>query len=444
MKMGILATSISLVFLIISIKIKNTKSIKPSTVFFALWAFILFLSTLNLYNINKPSNEAYLLIILMLIFFFIGNLIGHFIKLDKFKMIENHFKKNKDKTFKIIYVLFFLLSFLTILFNIIDCILIIKELAKGTPMWQIRNWGLEPFGSENPILSRRSFFEDLIRTLLISPFVSIVPPITAYCFFNSKNKKEKYILLANSLIILILTSVAGGGGRLGFIYYIGCFLLAFYIFCKNNNNSKEVVKKYIKILLIFIIVGLIFVIGYTSIRSGINNFFRETYRYFALPPTLLSEWLPEIKEDDHTYGLLTTFGIHSYFFRALDIVGLDFMVPQIYKNAYQSILNAEIFRNVGYGVANAFVTPIYYFYIDGGYPFVCIASLIWGLIVSLMYKLFEKDINLRSFTIYALAIYGNFVSFMRIQTAIPAYIISFILTLLCIRRVKEDKGDGNG
>ena len=117
MNMGILATSISLVFLIISIKIKKTNSIKPNSIFFALWTFILFLSTLNLYNINKPSNEAYLLIILMLIFFFIGSLLGHFIKLDKFKMIENHFKKNKDKTFKIIYVLFFLLSFLTILKN---------------------------------------------------------------------------------------------------------------------------------------------------------------------------------------------------------------------------------------------------------------------------------------------------------------------------------------
>lgn len=441
--MGIVATSISVIFLIVSIKIKKTKSIKPTTIFFALWAFILFLSTLNLYNINKPSNEAYFLTILMLIFFFVGSMIGHFIKIEDSKAFTKYLNNNKDKKMKIVYVLFFALNFLSILFNIIDCVLIVKELSKGTPMWQIRNWGLEPFGSDNPILSRRSFLEDLVRSVILTPFANIVPPITAYYFVNSKNKKMKYALLINSLIMLLSSSIASGGGRLGFIYYVGCFLLAFYIFCKNKNNSKEIIKKYIKILLIFIIIAFIFVIGYTSIRSGIGNFIKETYTYFALPPTLLSEWIPEMKETSHTYGLLTTFGIHSYFFRALQTVGLDFMVPQIYNDAYQSILNAEIFRNVGYGVGNAFVTPIYYFYIDGGYPFVCIASLIFGILVSVAYKIFEKNINLRSFAIYALIIYGIFVSFMRIQTAIPAYIISFILVMLCIKKDKDNKGDKN-
>ena len=441
--MGIVATLISVIFLIVSIKIKKTKSIKPTTIFFALWAFILFLSTLNLYNINKPTNEAYILVMLMLIFFFVGSMIGHFIKIEDSKRFTKYLNNNKDKKMKIVYVLFFALSFLSIFFNIIDCVLIVKELSKGTPMWQIRNWGLEPFGSDNPILSRRSFLEDLVRSVILTPFANIVPPITAYYFVNSKNKKMKYALLINSLIMLLSSSIASGGGRLGFIYYVGCFLLAFYIFCKNKNNSKEIIKRYIKILLIFIIIAFIFVIGYTSIRSGIGNFIKETYTYFALPPTLLSEWIPEMKETSHTYGLLTTFGIHSYFFRTLQTVGLNFMVPQIYNDAYQSILNAEIFRNVGYGVGNAFVTPIYYFYIDGGYPFVCIASLFFGILVSVAYKIFEKNINLRSFAIYALIIYGIFVSFMRIQTAIPAYIISFILVMLCIKKDKDNKGDKN-
>lgn len=180
---------------------------------------------------------------------------------------------------------------------------------------------------------------------------------------------------------------------------------------------------------------------YTSIRAGIGNFIEETYTYFALPPTLLSEWLPEIKGYSHTYGLLTTFGIHSYFFRALNMIGLDSLVPKIYNDAYQYIINAEIFRNAGCGIANAFVTPIYYFYIDGGYPFVCIISLIFGLLISSAYKMFERDINLRSFNFYALIIWGLFESFMRIQTAIPAYIISFVLVWLLLRTVKVKKGD---
>ena len=97
--MSIVASALSFVFLILSIIIRKTKSVKPSTVFFAVWTFVLLLSSLNLYNIDKPSDEAYLLIILMLVFFFCGSVIGSLLKIK----IPNVFTKyKKDK--KILYV----------------------------------------------------------------------------------------------------------------------------------------------------------------------------------------------------------------------------------------------------------------------------------------------------------------------------------------------------
>ena len=64
--MDIIACVISLIFLSLSVcGEKKNKSISPNVIFFGLWSFILFLSVLNLYNIIKPSNEAYLLIILI-------------------------------------------------------------------------------------------------------------------------------------------------------------------------------------------------------------------------------------------------------------------------------------------------------------------------------------------------------------------------------------------
>ena len=169
------------------------------------------------------------------------------------------------------------------------------------------------------------------------------------------------------------------------------------------------------------------VILFTAFRTGKGNFIKQVYTYFALPPTLLSIWLPEIENVEHTYGLLTFFGVHSYFFRALETMGLNSLVPTVYNDVYNHILNAEIFKNVGYGVGNAFVSPIYYFFIDGGYPFVCMASYFFGLLVSSFYRKFEeKIINIKGFVVYALTTYGIFLTFMRIQTCIPAYIISFV------------------
>ncbi len=82
----IVTLAILVTFIIFEFKNRNeNKIINPSTIFYILWSFILFLSVLNLYGLYKPSNEAYLLILLMVIFFFIGNLVFEIIKLKKKK-----------------------------------------------------------------------------------------------------------------------------------------------------------------------------------------------------------------------------------------------------------------------------------------------------------------------------------------------------------------------
>lgn len=443
--MNIITCVISLIFLVLSLFYnRKNKAVSPSVLFFTLWSFILFLSILNLYNIYKPTDESYFLIMLMLIFFGIGNLIDIFLKNKNihFNKLCIKEKEKEDKILKPHFKIFYVLCFTSIIFNIIDIIIMLYEAKQGTPMWQIRNWSLQPFGSNNPILNRRSFIEEVFRSIILTPFATIIPPIAAYYFFNSKDKKQKVFLLIFPAVELISSSLAGGGGRLGFIYYFGTFLLAFLITYKNGSIKKELIKKYRIIVILILILGILTVILYTTLRTGKGNLIKQIYTYFALPPTLLSIELPDIKNVGHTFGMTTFFGVHSYFFRIFDTIGLDFLIPQIYNNAYTNILNAEIFKDVGYGIGNAFVTPIYYFYLDGGYLFVCAASLVFGYIVSKLHRKFESNITARGFTIYILIMYGIFLTFIRIQTAIPAYIISFIFALFIFKTDKiKQKND---
>lgn len=428
--MGIISLIISISILIIYFFIRKNKIFSPVTCFYELWTIIILLSNLNLYNIYKPSNEAYALVISMLVFFFIGFLINQ-IHSNKNKVEKDKLEKESKHQLKL--NIFYILCFCVLIFNVIDCIIVIKEIIKGTPMWQIRNWSLEPFGSSNPILSRRTFIEDVLRSIILAPFTTIVHPIAAFYLFHREEDKNRFKLLAISILIIVTSSIAGAGSRLSFVYFVACYLLSFLVMKNRNEKSRELMekyKKYKKIVLVFISVGVAFVILYTTMRTGKGHFVKQTYTYFALPITLLSLWLPELKMGTHTYGLLTSFGIYSYIFRFFDKIGLSFMVPDIYNTAYNSILEAEKFMEVGYGKANAFVTPVYYFYIDGGYFFVCIASIVFGYIVSHIFDKIEGKIDTRNFAIYILVMYGIFVSFMRIQTAIPSYIISFILVYI--------------
>ncbi len=436
--MGNIAFIVSIIFLIINLLFRRkNKSISPIVIFYAIWSFILFLSMLNLYDIYKPSDEAYFLIMLMLTFFFMGSFLNMLIKNKRIFVLR---KKSQDSKVRIKpRFIFYILSILIVIFNLIDLYIIIKESIKGTPMWQIRNWSLQPYGSSNPLLDRRNFIEECLRSIILAPCATIIPPITAYYFFNSKDNKQRYKLLISSLAVLITSSLAGGGGRLGLIYYFGCFILAFAVLYRNKEAFKDKIKKYKKFIILLLILGLLITFVYTTIRTGKGNFVKQVYTYFALPPTLLSEWLPNIKNIEHTYGMTTFFGVHSYFFRVLDTIGMDFLVPQVYNYSYINILNAELFKDVGYGVANAFVTPIYYFIIDGGYAFVIVVSFLFGYVLSNSYKKFERNINVKSFTIYALITYGMFLTFIRAQTAVPSYIISFIFVNLLLKTSLQEE-----
>ena len=234
--MGIITLIASILFLLLSVKDNKNKIITPKTLFYLLWTFILFLSDLNLYNIIKPSTYAYYLIFLMLVFFYIGCLCSKFSFKKKNKVIEvlkeitNKYREkiNQNPKFLIIYIL----AILYIVFALIDCYIVVKNYINGVPMYEIRRWRMGTFGVDlNPILNRRSFIEEVFRSVILAPFENLLPPIAAYCFFDSSiSKKHKYSIPILSVIVLIVSCIAGGGGRLGFIYFFGSYFFMFLIF----------------------------------------------------------------------------------------------------------------------------------------------------------------------------------------------------------------------
>lgn len=413
---------------------KGKRIINPLFLFLALWSVVLLFSILQLYNIDPASNEAYMAILMMIVSFTLGYVLY---EVYKRKTLKNKTSTKDEDTEQVTYdervgfknlrvKIYLAMCVLLIIFNIIDCILVLKYISEGTPAWQVRNWSLEPFGSSNPILDRRSFFENVLRNIILAPMATLVPPVTAYIVFKAKNKKFRIACFVISLLVLITSSLAGGGGRLGFVYYIGCFGLAFLVLRTAKSRKKNISKKAIALIAAAISV----VVGFTALRTGAGNVTKQAYTYFAVPPTLLTKWLPKLENTPKTYGMTSLFGVHSYVFRTLKTIGAEQVVPDMYEDSFNNVLNAEKFLNVGYGNANAFVTPIYYFVIDGGYPFVCIASLLFGLICAMVFWKFMRKKSALIFVIYILMMYGVCMSFIRIQTTSPGYVLAFVYAWL--------------
>lgn len=430
--MGIISLVLCTSMGLFSLASQRKKAISPFVFFYFFWDFILLLSVLNLYGIYLPSDKAYFYIDLMLVSFFIGMILRT--SLGKKIVLRKHVFKHMPAYTpnKINFRIFYLLAFLSFFFLIKDGFQVLKFFECGIPLWQIRNWSLAPAGTNNPIMSSRSFVEEVIRTVILEPFGNVMTPMTCYYFMVKRNDKNSRFIFLITIVQLVLSSAIGGGGRLGFLCFCMAFFFSFQLVSNQHMVTRKLIKRYRKYIVFSILICFIAVVVNTSLRTGVGNFVKQLYTYFALPPTLLSVWLKKIGVPQYTCGLLTFFGVHSYFFRAFEAMGLGTLVPQVYQVAYQAVLNAELFLDTGFGIGNAFVTPVYYFYIDGGPLAVCLFSFFFGVVVSSFYNryLSHKEIDCRLFSLYYLVMEGVFYTFMRIQTCIPVYIISFVFCYL--------------
>lgn len=428
--MGMFALIVSIFLLVISILIFDNKPLHPATLFYGLYSFILLLSNMHLFNLFKASEEAYFLIAIMLFSFALGSARSFYPLLKIGKKIY----RKRDLNVKI----FMILSFVNIIVLLKDVFMVVSLVKGGTPIWQVRNWSLAEMGADNPIMNGRSFLEELIRALVLAPFGMAIPPIASYIFFDSVDRKYKVKIVILVVVQVVLTSIAGGGGRLRFVYFFGCFIIAYLMFSNRKllkNFSRRKYKKYMFLIAIVALIG----IGITTIaRAGNGTLLKQIYKYFALPPTLLAVWLPEIEKSAKTYGFLTFYGVIGYFFRTFKTLGLNFLVPSIYDEAFNHLLRIQEFRNVGFGTANAFVTPIYYMMVDGGIPFLCLGSFVLSSLAANYHKRLKKNIDIRSFSIYAMIMYGIFETFMNVMTAVPAQIITFLLIILLCSKRKEN------
>lgn len=402
-------------------KKEKKKYLSLLTIFYVIWLLVSLFSSFQLYGLEKPSIQASLLIFIMVASFTVGAIIGKIIKKPKQR------KKNEDKYLEP-NVLFYAICVTSIVLGLIDSVFVVKEAIGGTPLWQIRNWTHEPFGASNPILDHMTFFGYAVRKIIVEPASLIIPAIAAYYVFHGdkNNNKKTKLILALSIVNLVLEVVKGAGGRLGILLYATIFLISFLASgIKNFNKNKK--RKRMVIVVIIASLGAIAIA--TIARTGFGNLFKQFYTYFALPTTLLSKWLPVINESEHTFGLLTLNGIFGYPFKIISSIGLITLVPNSYYLARVYLLEAEKYLFVGSGNYNAFVTPIYYFMHDGGIVFVVLASIVFGLLVS-RFEERKGEETARYFCNYSLVLYGIIVSFMRIQTVIPNYIIAFILVFL--------------
>lgn len=417
----LLATTILLALVILWQVIIKKDWISPNIFMGTIWFISTLFIWLNPYNVMKITDKSILIIILGLVFFFIGNI--------KFFKITYTF--NGEKIFNISRfnefnkpICYSLLS-ITFCFNSFMFLKVIALLKTGIPYSNIRDILFE-YGEQTGLF--KSSFVSTFYDWIIVPAVSILLIILIINLFV-----KKLPILFNMITLLnMILYVFSSSGRILMMHAV---VLLFFCYKFFNIQIPKKTKKNIALIGISVIYLLLIM---TYFRTKDSTAVSTLYSYFCIDIPLLSYWVEYIDNND-----IMSFG--NSFFRGI-LEGVNFLLGKLnlstplfweMQEVYSLIQNSwiEVFPRNWY---NAYVSCFFYFYFDFGLLGVILGSFIFGKLSSSLYNLLKKERNLLSIILYMIIIQVIIDSFMRWQLGTLTYIIILFFGILTIRAKKGE------
>lgn len=416
-----------LFFLIIFYYISKRKIpniLNPVVLFIFLWTIIVFLASLQLFGLNKASQNALYLIFVGCTVFFITSLAYIYYRtISTKKDLEfRTFDRNITLRYRFIY----LMAIFCIGYYLKDFINSFIFLINGGNFNNLR------LLAQNQ--TETTSLNNFVKNFIVLPFSSVLEVVAAVDFWFGR-RDRKLLLMTFIVIFMRVISDAGRTPLVNFAIYlfIGYFLI-------KNAGKKISIFKSVKAKRIFKRFLLIFVVllAFVTFSRTTSTVMRQIYFYFSMSPVLLSNWLSQIDTPNNlTYGVTSLNGfLFTFEYILRNIFGFDNIFP-IIQEAYSFIAKTDSMWLViaqGGIKANAYVSAFLFMYLDGKIFGVIIGMVLYATLVMKYYVDTIKKPNMQIISIYLLLYQGLFFSFIRFPFVKPYYAIAFALLLFLFRK----------
>ncbi len=388
----------------------------PLTLFSGFWLALMFLSTLELFNIKKADTKVYLIVLIGVFSYAIGCLIASELNV-KFS-ISKRFQTSSDAQHNINY------KILPVITLIISLIMTVYFLRTMTAMLQ--GYPLNYIRSNFTDLIIRNEFERLAWTFISWPLSLSIMPMGLYAFYvDGKSKGYLFASLLNTILLSICS-----GGRVYLLFYI--IQIAFFtIFTKKSVSFKGRLFRNIALIATFIIV--INVAMYISDERQITTSPAESlYSYFTGCFQYLGFKLKQAGDVKYSGGIYFLYSPITLGLMILKNIGL-IKYPAKFLSAQATINALQEYTKVGNSWFNAFATCFYYFYMDGGFFGVIIESIIYGYISYKIFRSLRSHPQARNIVLYSIFLITIFTSMVRWQFGRPEFFMTAVYVILLTR-----------
>lgn len=416
--------------------------VNPISMFFSLWALILFLSNLRLFSLFKVSDRIYNMILLGLLSFGIGYLMirlfyRSWIAKKKFERKDTLNNKVGNIEYEIRYKLVYILCGIAILFHLKEMTVVLQYLFSGNSLAYIRTLAQDNTSS---LHAAKSGFENALKIFIVTPLTGALQPVVATDFFIGSRNKKLFIINIVILTLRVLTD----GSRTYVIYFAICLIIAFFFSVKKpketylEKTAKNKKRNYLifSLLIIALVVMIYFV---TASRSG-EYMGRYAYYYFSMQPIMFEKWANIVDvQKIHGYGVAATNGF-SFAVMYLLSSFLRIPYPDFWQKIYNLIegtgTNWQVITTQGTS-ANSFVSAFWVLYLDGRLIGIVIGMLIYGCLVAITFSKAKYTKSSKSISVYAIVYLGLFYTFVRFQFANVFYAMTFIYVVMVMYKKKR-------
>lgn len=419
---------LSILLLLVGIySCKQNKGLDLLSLFCFIWCVVFSFASLKLYGMRDYSFDTVVLFAMGTLAFVTFTIAGYYGKYKHYRVKLGKLSNPSNVCYTINKTILYLFLVPVTAFVIYSVLRMLELFFSGVPFGTIHAMYLGR-GSE-------SFFTlnilNQLHSKFIIPCIYCLAPIVVYYSLTDFKKNWIAICVASADIVLYL--IATGSRIIAIFIFVDIFLMLPYA---NVVLSKKAFKRIKKIGFILCFLVVLILIYYTILRKNFINtsesnvveqLLGEIYKYFSLCIPLSDYWFSEVNASGLlTYGKMSLYGLLSL---------VEWFFVQFFKTDMFSSL--EVCRNLASSLeimkpifsdakCNAFVTYIFYFYVDFGYVGVILFSSIWGVICGNISRKIKVKHNESTMVFYLLFAQTISMSFSRWCFFDAPYILAFV------------------
>lgn len=420
--------------------IREKDVVNPLTLFFGFWFALTALAAMRLYGLFEASARAYLVIVLGLGGFLLGYVLvrlvmGRFDGRRRAKAAGTSPMLAADR-YRLNYPLLYVLYGIVLAYLVYRAVTVVGLLKSGHTLSMIRDaYFFAATEGDSPSVLR------FVQTYVINMLIYVLLAVGFVDFFAGERKR---LLLALTFAIVVLNALENGG-RLVLYRFAANAVVGYLLFIRFNHKlrSNRLVRWAILAIPIAAAVGMLAI---TQFRS---TSVKTVYFYFSGCVYFLGERMGVADLAGHsTHGFATFGGLVRPVFVALDNLGI-LRYPQAYLETTE-VLRSYVEPGVMISPEmyyNAYVTPFFYFYLDGRLPAVIAGSVLYGALCGAAYHRVRTLPNVKNAAVYLLLAEELLTSMIRWQFNVPSYALAFPVLLFAgifLRRRaggRNDAGD---